>query len=272
MQPPGRREFLAAAVALAAGPVRAGLIDRLIAKRYGMVDDDVARYRGPVEGNGFLDQPAFSMDDCRRLPQVPYRPQPGDVMLSQTRGKLYTAGHWIAGAVQPSHSGFVCRKADGTIVIMEAGSFDVAVIRSLPVTEHLSAYHNRKHVWIRPRCVPLTPEQECRLTEFAERQEGKRFARFRVYAQVTPFRSRGKLRTGLLGGPHGPDRRSYFCAEMVTEAFVYAGLIPAENTRPAATYPCDLFFDESKIPFLNRNFKLGRFGWGIPCRWRPLPV
>jgi hypothetical protein len=193
-------------------------------------------------------------------------------MLSQTRGPLYTAGHRIAGAVQPSHSGFVCHRSDGTIVIMEAGSFDVAVIRSIGLTEHLSAYHNRKHVWIRPRCAPLTPEQDCRLTEFAERQEGKRFARYRVYAQVTPFRSRGPLRTEFLGGPHGPDRRSYFCAEMTTEAFVYAGLIPAEDARPAATYPCDLFFDDSKIPFLDRHFKLSRFGWGIPCRWRPLPV
>jgi hypothetical protein len=270
---PSRRQFVAAAVGVvAAVPARAWWPDWLVARRYRMVDDDVAKYRGPVRANGFLDQPAFAMDDCQRLPQVPYCPQPGDVMLSQTRGKLYTAGHWIAGAVQPSHSGFVARKCDGSIVIMEAGSFDVAVIRSLPLTEHLSAYHNRKHVWIRPRCVPLTPEQDCRLTEFAEKQEGKRFARFRVYGQLTPFRSRGNVRTEFVGGPHGPDRTSYFCAEMTTEAFVDAGLIPRECARPAATYPCDLFFDDSKVPFLDRNFKLSRFGWGVPCRWRPLPV
>jgi hypothetical protein len=155
---------------------------------------------------------------------------------------------------------------------MEAGSFDIQVIRGLPLVEHLSAYHNRKHVWIRPRCEPLTPEQDCRLTEFAEQQEGKRFARFRTYGQLTPFKSRGRLRTEILGRSRGPDRRSYFCAEMVAEAIVYAGLIPGEYTRPAATYPCDLFFDHSKIPFLDRNFKLGRFGWGVPCRWRPLPI
>jgi hypothetical protein len=270
---PSRRTFLGAAAGLfAAGPARASFHDWLIARRYAMVDEDVAKYRGPVQGNGFLDQPAYAMDDCERLPQVPYCPQPGDVMLSQTRGWLYTVGHTLSGAVQPSHSGFVARKADGSIVIMEAGSFDVAVIRGLPLVEHLSAYHNRKHVWIRPRCVPLTPEQACRLTAFAEKQEGKRFARARVYGQWTPLRSRGKLKTELFGGPHGPDRATYFCAEMVTEAFVYAGLIPAEDARPAATYPCDLFFDESKIPFLNRHFKLGRFGWGVPCRWRPLPL
>ena len=58
---------------------------------------------------------------------------------------------------------------------------------------------------------------------------------------------------------------------MTTESFVYAGIVPADCARPPATYPCDLFFDHSDVPFLNEHFKLSRFGWGVPCRWRPLP-
>ncbi len=272
--PLNRRAFLGSAAALLGlgRAARGGSGDWLRERHYRMIDRELERYRGPVTGSGFLDQPAFALDDTPRPPQVPYCPQPGDMMFSMTRGWIYTVGHRVSGAAQPSHSGFIFRRPDGAPAIMEAGSFDVAVVRSIELVEHLSAYHYRKHVWIRPRCVPLTPVQECRLNEFAAMEEGKRFARFRVYAQLTPFRSRGKVRTEFVGGPHGPDRVSYFCAEMATEAFVYAGVIPAASARPAATYPCDMFFDGSKVPFLDRNFRLGWFGWGPPCRWRPLPI
>ena len=123
-------------------------------------------------------------------------------------------------------------------------------------------------MWVRPRATPLTPEQTCRLAEFAMKQENKPFARARLYGQITPFRSRGPLRTYFMGQSHGPDRYSYFCAELVTEALVYIGTHAAEDTRPAATYPNDLFFDNSKIPFLKEHFKLAPC-WSPPSRWRP---
>jgi len=58
-------------------------------------------------------------------------------------------------------------------------------------------------VWIRKRKTPLTPEQCARLTEFAERQDGKRFALVRLAGQLTPLRSRGPLRTFVVGNRTG---------------------------------------------------------------------
>ena len=118
--------------------------------------------------------------------------------------------------------------------------------------------------------MPLTPEQSAALTTFAEMQEGKRFALWRMLAQATPLCTRGPLRTCLIGKVHGPDRLSYWCSEMVMEACVYAGLRDAADTRPSATYPRDLFFGRSKIPFLDEHLRLD--DWYPPPRWMPEPL
>jgi hypothetical protein len=117
--------------------------------------------------------------------------------------------------------------------------------------------------------VPLTAEESARLTAFALRQEGKRFALIRVAAQLTPFRSRGPLRTAFMGGPHG-DRCSYFCSELVMEACVAAGLLDPTTTRPAATFPGDLFFDCSRNPYINAHLDLAG-AWYPPARWTSCP-
>jgi hypothetical protein len=235
------------------------------------IDEAQARYEGPVTGNGFLDQPEYAVDDDFRPPQVPYDPQPGDIMFSVTNTRVYQLGHKLSGAGELSHSGLIFRRPDGCLAAAEAGPFDIPLIRSMDLIPYVSAYSNRGKVWIRTRCAPLTPEQSCRLTEFCLHQEDKAFARLRLYAQVTPLRSRGPLRTEWLGGPHGPDRVSYFCSEMCTEGLVYAGLVDPQDARPSATYPSDLFFDHSRDAFLNEHFKLGRHGWNPPARWRPQP-
>jgi hypothetical protein len=117
--------------------------------------------------------------------------------------------------------------------------------------------------------VALTPEQSCRLTAFALAQDGKRFALARLAGQLTPFRSRGPLRTWFVGGPHG-DRRGYFCSELVCEACVAAGLLQPERTRPAATYPHDLFYGRSLNPFIDRHLDVNA-GWEPPARWTDCP-
>ncbi len=273
--PLSRRAFLGSLVGsclglhrAAAGPIADWNKDRNRRR----IDEAQARFEGPVTGTGFLDQPAFDLDhESFRPPQAVYEPQPGDIMFSISKYLVYRLGHTAAGAGEPSHSGIIFRRPDGCMAALEAGPFDIPLIRSMDLIPYISAYNKRGKVWIRARCVPLTPEQSCRLTEFALKQENKPFARLRLYAQVTPFRSRGPLRTEFIGGPHGPDRVSYFCAEMCSEAIVYAGLIRPEDARPAATYPHELFFDDSRVPFLNRHFKLGPAGWSPPARWRPHP-
>jgi hypothetical protein len=125
-------------------------------------------------------------------------------------------------------------------------------------------------VWVRRRRLPLTPEQSARLTAFAEAQDGKPFAVVRLAAQVTPFRSRGPLRTWFVGGPHG-DRRSWFCSELVVECCVAAGLMDPATARPAATYPRDLFFGRSLNLYLDSHLDLEP-GWWPPARWAEQPA
>jgi hypothetical protein len=121
--------------------------------------------------------------------------------------------------------------------------------------------------WIRQRRFPLTAEQSGRLTLFAEAQEGKPFAVLRLLAQVTPFRSRGPLRTWFVGTPHG-DRRSYFCSELVMESIAAAGLLDPAILRPPCTYPRDLFFGRSFNLYLDRHLPL-EADWFPPARWTP---
>src|SRR5262249_20137204 len=104
---------------------------------------------------------------------------------------------------------------------------------------------------------------------FALHQADKHFALARLGGQLTPLRSRGPLRTYVIGKPKG-DRRGYFCSELVTESCVAAGLIDGKIARPSATYPHDLFFDESRNLYLNGLFKLPD-GWEPPARWASKP-
>ena len=267
-----RRTFLGATVASwlgLAGLARGDLIGDLRERNRRRIAGQVARHATPVDGCGYLDQPAFAVDRVFRGPQVPYEPQAGDLFLEMCPQLTARASLVLVGAFRPNHSGIVFRRPDGSMALLEAGSFEVALIVASDLVPVLSAYRDRERVWIRRRSVPLTDEQACRLTAAALAQDGKPFALLRQYAQATPLRARGPLRTFVTGGPHGTDRRGYFCAELVTEMIVAAGLIDAADARPAATYPHDLFFDESFNLFLNRHFKLGRAGWCPPAQWRP---
>ena len=156
------------------------------------------------------------------------------------------------------------------MAILEAGPYNTIRVRTLDVLPHLRCHEARgEKVWIRHRRVPLTPEQSARLTTWALAQEGKLFAVVRLVGQLSPFRSRGPLRTRFVGGPHG-ERRAYYCSELVVESCVATGLVDPARARPAATYPRDLFMDNSKNLFLNRHFDLSTC-WFPPARWASYP-
>ena len=217
-----------------------------------------------------LYQPAYCTDDVRLAPARPYLPQPGDIFLASDRGFGARAVHWMVGAPGVEHSGIVFARPAGSLAILESGPYNTLRVRTLDVLPHLQCHEQRgERVWIRQRRVPLAPEQSARLTAWALAQDGKRFALARLGAQLTPFRSRGPLRTCYLGGPHG-ERRSYFCSELVMESCVAAGLVDPACARPAATYPRDLFMDSSKNPYLNRHLDLSP-GWFPPARWTSCP-
>src|SRR5262249_12697876 len=84
--------------------------------------------------------------------------------------------------------------------------------------------------------------------------------------QLTPLRKRGCFRTFFVGKPLGPGY-TYTCSELVVEALVYAGLLPAETTRPGATYPRDRSFDQSYNLSIATHLNI-KDSWEVP-RWWP---
>jgi hypothetical protein len=171
----------------------------------------------------------------------------------------------MAGAFEPHNSAIIVARPDGSLAVLEAGPNDTRWCRTLDMLPHLKEYADKGPVWIRRRKCPLTPEQSACLTEFAMRQDGKHFALIRLGGQLTPLRSRGPLRTWVLGRPHG-DRRGYYCAELVLESLVACGALDRRTTRPCATYPHDLFFDQSYNPYISRHLPLAD-DWYPPARW-----
>jgi len=229
--------------------------------------------RVPAEINAgtgsYLYQPAFHIDDCLRGPAEPYLPKPGDIMLRLDNSVFWRVTHAMAFAFDPNGSGIVFARPDGSLAILEAGPNDTRWVGTLDMLPHLKEYADTGRVWIRRRCVPLTPEQSCRLTAFAMAQDGKRFALGRLAGQLTPFRSRGPIRTYFVGKPRG-ERWSYFCSELVCEACVAAGLLDPKRTRPAATYPRDLFYGKSINPFIDKHLDVNLW-WHPPARWTDRP-
>jgi hypothetical protein len=226
---------------------------------------------GEGGGGSYLYQPAYCIDEVLRQPAEPYWAQPGDIFLATDRALWARAGHRLALSGPPHHSGLVVARPDGQLAIMEAGPLNSLVVELVDVLGHLSEHEQRgEKVYIRRRKMPLTPEQSARLTQWALAQEGKPFATLRLVMQITPFRTRGLLRTCFVGGPQG-DRDKYFCSELVMETLVMLGLRSATDARPSATYPRDLFFDRSCNPVLNAHQDLSE-GWYPPARWTSCPV
>jgi hypothetical protein len=223
----------------------------------------------PAPCASYLYQPAFCIDHVLRLPAEPYVPQPGDIMLRLDSSVFWRVTHYMALAFDPNGSGIVFARPDGSLAILEAGPKDTMWVETLDALPHLQGYACAGRVWIRRRCVPLTPEQSRCLTAFAMAADGKRFALIRMGGQLTPFRSRGPLRTYFVGGPHG-ERSTYFCSELVTEACVAAGLLDPCRTRPAATYPRDLFYGRSLNLFIDTHLDVNA-GWYPPARWTSQP-
>lgn len=216
-------------------------------------------------GQAYLYQPSYCLDFVFRGPARPYSPQPGDILLATDDKIFWKLTHNLAGTGHPHHTGVVFQRPDGSMAVLEAGPHDTIRINTLDWYPHMVEYEQKGRIWIRQRKCPLTPEQSACLTEFCLKQEGKFFALGRLGKQITPFRSRGPLRTEFMGQPHGPDRRSYYCSELAMEALVAAGAIDAETTRPAAVYPRDVFFDSSINPYINRHPVLADC-WCPPAR------
>lgn len=222
---------------------------------------------GPIPS--YVYQPSYCMDSLLRGPAEAYVPQPGDIMLATDSNIFWKITHDWALAFEPHNSAIFFERSCGGLAILEAGPNDTLWIRNLDALPHLVEYANKGPVWVRKRRVPLTPEQSAKLTAFAERQNGKFFALPRLGLQLTPFRTRGPIRTYFIGKSN-PNRICYFCSELVTESLVAGDMLDREIARPSATYPHDLFFDRSYNLYINTHYRLGDC-WYPPARWTYCP-
>ena len=219
----------------------------------------------PEAPYGHLYQPAYSLDEKARPPAEPYEPRPGDLLFFDDHAWTWQMCFYMAGAHRPMHAGIVVRLPDGALAALEAGYNDKIWIETMPLAERLRGFKGA--IWVRRRAEPLTEEQDAKLTEFALAAKQRLFALVRLFGQMSPFRCRGPIRTCFLGKPHGL-RRTYFCSECVLEACVWAGLLDPATTRPAATYPRDMFLDRSPNLYLNKHLKLTP-DWELPQLWTP---
>src|SRR5262245_9186677 len=140
--PMHRRSFLLSALTACLGAVGASCASlvRLNRERNRRrIDDAQARFQGPVTACGFLDRPAYAVDDLDRPPPVPYEPQPGDILFSISNSRVFRVGHTLAGAGEISHSALVFRRPDGGLAAAEAGPYDVPLVRSMDLIPHVSA-------------------------------------------------------------------------------------------------------------------------------------
>ncbi len=218
----------------------------------------------------YLYEPAYSIDNVLRGKPVEYKPQPGDLVFFYEDKTFWHIMYKIAVSGPPYHAAIVFQMPDGEYRLLEAGPNDTLRVRLCPMAGRLQSWHDT--VYIRRRATPLTDDQSRALTEFALRQDGKRYGIIRLGGQVTPLRSRGPLRTFVIGRPErGHECDNYLCAEIVVEALLYVGLLDERKCRPCCTYPEDMFFDKSRNLFLNRHFRLCP-DWHPPQRWTTDPV
>jgi hypothetical protein len=214
----------------------------------------------PRAGDGsYLWTAVRGADGRTQLGLEPYVPGAGDIIFYSDDSVVWRWLYALAGTGPPYHVGIVVRLPDSRPAVLEAGPYDTTHVYLLDVLPRLHTHDGA--VWVRRLRAPLGPDQSDRLTCFALAQAGKRFALGRVALQITPVRARGPLRTHLIGRPR-PDRRRWFCSELVVAAAGAAGLVDLRAVRPSSVYPRDLFVDS---PHDYRPL------WEAPARWTAGP-
>lgn len=175
---------------------------------------------------------------------VPYRPQPGDLLLWDEFIPLHHFCYKVCGSGPPTHCSIVIAHEDGSPAILDLHGQTVvgAKVVVLQVGPRMCSFTGM--ILVRRLRQPLCSAGSCALTRFARAQEGKDFAIGRVLLQGTPLNARYGLRRCLFG--RTPlDRHRWFCSELVVSAACVAGILDPHVHLANATYPRDLAFDET---------------------------
>lgn len=181
----------------------------------------------------------YRLDETGRLVRelAPYEPREGDLIFFDDMSAWWTFLYKIASTAPPFHAGIVVKKPDGQLGILEAGPDDTLHVYFLDLLPRLHTFQGVLQVRRCKRC--LTPEESARLTAFAEKQKGKRYAVWRLLLQGTPCKSRGgPLRDACAHTLF--DRRRWLCAEIAVTAAAVAGLTDPNKVCGSNTYPLDI--------------------------------
>jgi hypothetical protein len=134
----------------------------------------------------------------------------------------------------------VIAREDGTPALLDLNGPTVrkAWVVIFDIPQRL--YSFKGVVLVRRVRQPLTPEQNCALTQFARRQEGKHFATGRVLLQGTPFKAKNCSYFAYTP----TDRNRWICSELMVSAACAAGILDPKVYPANAIYPRDLAYDE----------------------------
>jgi hypothetical protein len=172
---------------------------------------------------------------------MPYAACEGDLIFYDDRNPAWTALFAYAGTGPPLHMGIVFKKADGSLVVLEAGPDDTTRVSLLHLEKRLQQFqqHFKGTITIRRCKKELTAEQSMALSKFAQAQDGKRYAVGRLLLQGTSLRTRGPVRELVLGKTV-LDRDSWICSELSVAAGTVAKLFDPKVVHSNVAYPRDL--------------------------------
>jgi hypothetical protein len=156
--------------------------------------------------------------------------------------------------------GIVVRRPGGRLAVLEAGPDDTVRVELCCLLPRLYQFQRdfNGYITIRRCKRKLDRFRSAALTQFAEAQNGKRYAVLRLLAQGTPLNSRGALGPWL--GKTHTDRDAWICSELAAAAASVVGLIDPSAVHTNAVYPRDLVDNE--------RFDLST-GWYDAALWRP---
>jgi hypothetical protein len=196
---------------------------------------------------------------------VPYVPREGDLIFFDDRKPFWDFLYSIAETAAPFHVGIVVKRPDGNLAVLEAGPDDTLHVFVLDITPRMNEFLKdfpKGNLQVRQCKACLTPEQSKALTDFAVRNDGKRYAWLRLLLQGTHFRRRGTWREEAWATTR-LSREAWLCCEIVVSAAHLVGLIDGKVVKGETTYPLDIVNDNRFD--LSPNFGPAYYWAPVPC-------